>query len=796
MAKALTKCNQVALIQVGLNLHSSNGVWLMEPETLSECHGSEISPLSSPTRTNEPLTLPTEREKHVVGPELQVAFLGYYEPLYDKFSTEAWLRLATWWLVKSRTIFNFLIGDDSRRPSKNVLPHQYGWENAVSAEQAYTDLLKSSWILEDIVLANEADENLSYNNLRRIIKEMVRSLDRDLGRRRGSTPDLPGFEDRVVLKQDLKLLESFQQTIEGTENVPNAMDDPASAHRWMEVDQDNAGFDHERVKFRTFVNAQLGSRRDRSKSFSAPYMLLLWTSADESDLLISLCNHRGTVHLSRKMTAEDLENYEKADDTMPLSLDFPSQDAEIMFLCLNDMSAFFALPIKFFTAMKDRNPLPGELAIYQAPISAYSDSSIRLSHGRRPVPSMIASKYSSCGLRIYESMPDKCWKTTRRLVINSPPDSTEPRCISHWLPWSDIRVAVEGAKVTVNWSDCGQLEKTPDGKYGHHYSYIYRPEEPNRKITLEFKNESEARKFRSCLLHPTEMPPYVINKLDIPSSFQNTRIYSLFDVDNPDKQYHALASTKRPPKGPHITEMYHDYRDLDWIFKTKQNILSIVEFPALRTAHYVSTIPELKWEPRSTDAAPDFSEVTEGFKLAEIELGCDHDVTKFMHGLTGWTLKFFRHIPKLVLIDTAPLFRSSKETHKGVGIQLWEKASEEGKSRTQFAFRLESDTKQRWHQWITASFPGIDYTSAQSTIEVRGLSIQRGIEMDSKNMCATMGGSEEQSGDGRERKKWKIVLGFEGSERESKKSLLYVQSAKIAALTTDKEEFRRASGLD
>ncbi|KAL2051017.1 hypothetical protein ABVK25_008763 [Lepraria finkii] len=272
------------------------------------------------------------------------------------------------------------------------------------------------------------------------------------------------------------------------------------------------------------------------------------------------------------------------------------------------------------------------------------------------------------------------------------------------------------------------------------------------------------------------MPPYVITKLDITSSFQNTRIYSLFDVDNPDKQYHAIASTRRPPRGPHITEMYHDYRDLDWIFKTKQNILSTVKFPSLRTAHYISTIPELKWEPRSTDAAPEFSEVKEGFKLVEIELGCDHDVTKFMHGLTGWTLKFFRHVPRLVLIDTAPLFRSSKETHKGVGIQLWEKASEEGKSRIQFAVRLESDIKHRWHEWITASFPGIDYTSAQSAIEVRGLNIQRGVEMDSKNMCATKGESEEQRGNCRERKKWKIVLGFEGSEH--------------------KEEFRRASVLE
>lgn len=38
---------------------------------------------------------------------------------------------------------------------------------------------------------------------------------------------------------------------------------------------------------------------------------------------------------------------------------------------------------------------------------------------------------SSCELRVYEWMSDECWKTTRRLVLSSSPNISDPWCISY-----------------------------------------------------------------------------------------------------------------------------------------------------------------------------------------------------------------------------------------------------------------------------------------------------------------------------------------------------------------------------
>ena len=659
--------------------------------------------------------------------------------------------------MKSRTVWGLLLESGISRQKAGVLQAQSNWENSISSEQAYIDLLKSSWILEDIVLSNDVDNDLAYNRLRRITKDLARALDRDLDRYRSAQyPDQTLKFDRL----DLDLVESFEQMVEAPDNVPNAMDDPVSAHRWLEVDQDNAGSEGEKVQVRTFVNAQLGSRTDRSKSSTAPYMLLLWTKADECDLLISLCNHRGTVNLSREMNAEDLSRYEDAEENMPLMMDFPSQEAEIMFLSPKDMSDFFILPKQFFAAMKDRDPRSGELAIYQASISAYFDYSQPLASGQQLCPSIAAGKFSSCGLKLYESLPDKCWKATRRLVISSPPHGKDLKCVSHWLPPSNVRISVEGAKATVIWSGCDHLEKTRGQNYDFHYSYVYKSEQPNRRITLEFRDEQEVRHFRDCLLTLTEMPPHVETKVDIPSAFHNTRIFRLFDVDEPDRQYHAISSTRSTPKGSHMTELYYTYRDLDWDFEVKDGGLNTIKFSGLRAAHYLSTVPRLKFEPRPTDCDPQFEEVKEVMKTAKLELDCDHDVKNVMFGLTGWTLKFSRTLPKLALIDSSPLLYKSKTTYKEVYVQIWEKAAEEGPSRIQFAVRLESEARDRW---ITASFPGSKYSSEARTAEVSGLSIRRGNEVDIKHMSAVGGGVGERVKD---KEKWRIILTFEERERE------------------------------
>ena len=760
-------------------------------DTSIDSYFPDHSTLPRPKTSLQPFYPSPDREKHNAGPEVTAAFERSHECLKDEFDVESWARLATWWLIKSRIVRRLISQTGLQRRKTDSSQYQDGWERSISEEQAWADLLKASWILEDIVLAEGNEETISAVFVRRIIKDLITNLNKDFRECRESRSRLAGLEDGVILKQDLPLLESFEQEIEAKENVPIAIDDPSSPHRWFNTDQDNAGIDGERVIFRTFVNAQLGRREDRSKSSSAPYMLLEWTRAGDSELLISICNQRGTVNLSRNLLAEDFEKYHNADATTPFRIEFPSQEAEVMFLNTQDVSDFLRQPRLYFAAMKEKAPRPGELAIYQAPISTYAFTSLQLLPNSPPSMSMASGQTSSCGLRIYESMTDNCWKTTRRLVLSSAPDSLDPECATHWIPLDHVRIFVDRNKATVSWSDCGRLETISDKNYGVHHSFVYKAEEPNRKIHLEFQSQSEAQRFRNSLLLPTEISPQVTARFESCLAFQSIRIYRLFDADEPDHHaYHAITSTKQSPQGPHMTKIYYAYKDLDWLFVEKKGSPTTIEFPSLFVPQYTSTLPRLQAKPKATDAPPEFSDVEEDEKNAMLDFVCDHDLFQFMHALTGWKPKFVRAVERVTLVDTSPLFRCPKDTFKDVHVQLWEKTSGEGRSCTHFAVRLNGEVKNRW---ITAPLSGNDNAKKYTTIEIDRLSIYRGVGIDTKEMTAKKRTAEEQP---TKHNKWKLLVTFRNPQGEYCLSSLCECQALTDLENTDQGEFLRCSGLD
>lgn len=69
--------------------------------------------------------------------------------------------------------------------------------------------------------------------------------------------------------------------------------------RWITVEQDDAGEEDEKVLFRTFVNAAIGSKSVRIKSKGAPYMLLLYTKKGESEIQVTISNQSGNCGLNR-----------------------------------------------------------------------------------------------------------------------------------------------------------------------------------------------------------------------------------------------------------------------------------------------------------------------------------------------------------------------------------------------------------------------------------------------------------------------------------------------------------------
>lgn len=111
-----------------------------------------------------------------------------------------------------------------------------------------------------------------------------------------SSVDIPEYS--AIHSQNLDIWEPIQPEEEDLGNDDYAVP-RLDKMRWISVDQDDAGNEEERVLFRTFVNAGIGSKRLRMRTKGAPYMLLLSTREGESEPKLTLCNQSGTLCLQR-----------------------------------------------------------------------------------------------------------------------------------------------------------------------------------------------------------------------------------------------------------------------------------------------------------------------------------------------------------------------------------------------------------------------------------------------------------------------------------------------------------------
>ncbi|KAL9594835.1 MAG: hypothetical protein Q9219_006799 [cf. Caloplaca sp. 3 TL-2023] len=712
-----------------------------------------------------PLEIPEQREQHHCPKEVEEAFLQSFESVRDGVLDESWICIATWWLLKSQAVYLRRANADCR-PFATDEFHLYShWEDTTSENQAYADLLKSSWILEELIRKRKVSGDLSKRHPRKLVSDLLKALKTDLHRRQHDR-HIP--QTTVLLKQDLSLLETFEQVVEAKENVPQAMDDLTTAQRWITIDKDHAGFADEKAIFRCWVNAQVGQRHERSKSSNAPYVVLLWTKAGESEIFVSLCNQRDTLNLCRKLTAEDVEDWKCLDeDSTSVRIDFPSQSAEINFLAAWHFQLFHEGPEEFFDAVKGRDPHPGELTIFQVVLKSYRNTNI--SPAVASEDKIQQKSFDACELRVYDQMDETCWKTIRRLVVSSVADSKKLGSVSHWLPISNVRLQVEDCTVTVSWSDCGHLEKKHQGNYNPYYSFIYRADQPNQKIILVFRHNDDAQSFEDCLLSLTETPPQVrlANSIENPSAFQEIRLYSLFDQDDPDSGYHGVVYLKKSPKTYHCSQVGYVYRDIDFSFEN-QDPTSIVLYN-VRMPHYISNRHKMLSKPKESEVTPLFREVTDVYQPLPLSFSCDEDAVKFLNGLTGWRLKFYRQCAKLVLTDTGRLV-NPKKTYKGAEITLWEKAASEGGNLTQLVARLKEEDK----PWLTARLEitggGLGLPSG-GVAELKGLAVHQGLSLDVKSMRANTEkkankeqASKEQANP---RSCWKMTITFKETSGKS-----------------------------
>ncbi|KAL9039746.1 MAG: hypothetical protein Q9214_004751, partial [Letrouitia sp. 1 TL-2023] len=633
------------------------------------------------------------------------------------------------------------------------------WGSRATSDQEYANILKSSWILEELILERKVAGDLRSIRSHKLVMDLYNSLQSDLHGRILGSSHLPALDKKVLAKQDLGLLESFEQPVELKENCPRAMDDFTTAHRWVMMDKDHAGFEQEKIIYRTFVDAQIGQRHERMKSTSVPYMLLLWTKTGESEIFVTLCNQRGTLNLRRRLTVDDIEDAESlSDDAMIIPFEFPSQAVEIRFMNPESLKEFLYYPQKFFAAVKGRDPQMGELTIYQTVLKSYRKPTMFSPDLLTPAETT-THKFGSCELRLYESLSDTCWKATRRLVISSAADSKKLGSVSHWLPLSNVRVQVEDSTVTLSWSDLGHLEKINGGNYNPYFSFVYKPDTPNNKILLVFQNADDAQKFEESILFLTETPPQIrlSSQIETPSAFQETRVYDLHDRDDPDKGYHAIVAAKKSPQSYHIAQLCYVYRDLGFRFQNED--CTLIDLYDVRTPHYISTRHKMLSRPREQDVRPQFREVTYSLCPIQLLFACDHDTVKFVEELTGWRLKFYRVAAKLVITDTTHRLSRRKETYKGVGIHLFEKASVEGRPHTQLVVQASECDRPWLSAPLVESAGGISIPMG-SVAELQGLRVRQGRNIDAKHMTANT--DEEENN----QKRWKFALNFKGPDGE------------------------------
>ncbi|KAI4092076.1 MAG: hypothetical protein LQ344_003731 [Seirophora lacunosa] len=701
---------------------------------------------SSENTMLQPFEIPEQRARHDCPTQVEQVFMQNFEAIGDEVLDESWIRIATWWLLKSQAVF-LRSAAALPVPFKSEGFQVYGhWEDTTSQDQACADLLKSSWIVEELIRKRKVAGDLTKRQPRKLVIDLLKALKTDLHRRQHDKSCKAIPDTAVLLNQDLSLLESFEQTVETKEGVPQAMDDLTTAHRWITIDKDHGGFEHEKVMFRCWVNAQIGQRDERSKSSNAPYMIILWTKAGESEIFVSLVNQKDTLNLSRKLTAEDLGDWESmSQDSTAMELEFPSQPAEVNFLAPHHFQLFCEGPKQFFDAVKGRDPQVGELTIFKTVLKSYRNTD-------PSDPNADHKSFDSCELRVYERMDETCWKTTRRLVVSSAADSKKLGCVSHWLPISNVRIQVEDNTVTVRWSDCGHLEKKNQGNYNPYYSYVYQHDNPNQKIILVFSYSEDAQRFEECLLYMTETPPQVrlTRRIENPSAFQETRLFSLFDPDDPDKGYHGIVYAKKSPKTHHVSQIFYVYRDLDFSFPNQDP--TVIDFHSVRVPHYLSNLHKMLAMPKEREVVPEFREVTWMKRTVQMAFSCDEDAIKFLHGLTGWRLKFHRQCAKLVVANTSH-FRVSKTTYKGAEIQLWGKTATEGGQWTQLVARLLETEK----PWLTTSLEitggGVGLPTG-GVAELKNLAVQQGADLDTKYMKANV------EDNGKSKPCWKLTVTF------------------------------------
>ena len=128
-----------------LGIGNQTSSWLWFPASSASVSRSERArrAITFSMPKAQPLGLIANREKHNVDDAVHQKFLATSASVEPDPDTEAWINIATWWLLKSRKIWDTLMESRGRRPEEPNNANPDSWDTNVSAYQAWTDLFKS-----------------------------------------------------------------------------------------------------------------------------------------------------------------------------------------------------------------------------------------------------------------------------------------------------------------------------------------------------------------------------------------------------------------------------------------------------------------------------------------------------------------------------------------------------------------------------------------------------------------------------------------------------------------------------
>ncbi|KAB8346233.1 hypothetical protein FH972_023277 [Carpinus fangiana] len=693
-------------------------------------------------------------------PELQAHLWKHVQALRAQDLSSILLQ-AVWWNLKSRKCHTTL----SAQPSE-VPQGRQSWHIEISKEQAFVDLLKSRALVVFAITKDHPNKPSFTEPQWKILQDLASAIRDEFGNQAGKNSN---WNEKHLLRKHLDLKEERIQPVEESSAMPNGLDDLDSPVRWITVDKDDGGRgQQEKVILRTFVNAQIGDKSIRRKSSAAPYMLVVWSQTGRSEIKVSIINQAGTVNLCRSMTAEDLEYHDDHARFCEFDLNFPSQDTAIRFNSPEELEDFLARMRRFFKEMEQRDPLQGEFLVFRESVEAFESHAVaairQAGNGSSNKPS--GKIHTACEISLFEKITNESWKTVRRLVISSPPDTSTPWCISFWLPLC-VQVHVEDRDLELAWSDCSHLQKTDDGNFNPRWSYVF-GDTPNNVMNLTFESRAVADEASKYLLQPFETPfkiPYFEYQCGFasgvaPDNGQETHVFKLTDMDD-TQEYFAILAVEKRPHARTISSAYFLYRDLDIVFESSPGsseadfVPRRVRFPELSAAHYISTITDLPYLPKDDTPAAEFKDVVEVTKDASFAFKDKQDIARFIAALIGWELVHCCVADEFTLGGRV----SSKKQHNVV-IGLWSRiVPGQSAAELRLTARASNGHSASSPRWTTVSIADAEdcvpnYSSTK--LVIKGVDVQQGDLIDGSTLEAV----ERRTGKPHVRREGRLTIHF------------------------------------